>query len=396
MRATAYLFMFSMLAGCVGADGEAVSGEEEGAEELSDNLVSSVTNGDFVIRSVRSGKCIDVASSSTANGAKVQQWDCNGTKAQLFSLRSVGGDVYQIVNANSGKLLDIRDVSVNAGAALQQWDDANGANQKFQIANLGGTQFSIRAQHSGQFLDVSGGSTNSGAAIVQWSWNNGTNQRWTFDKVGGGSSGGSVAEACTPTIQFENRDAAGKGRIFDQQVPNPTTFAQGATQKVCSILYHASSEVPRVPTLRLIVEDMDGVAYAAGGEVHLSSRYLQDVANGGRDVAAEIRGVIHHEFTHVYQYNDGPGWLVEGLADYVRYKSGNIPLSNRHRGGKYDDAYQTTGFFIAWLDERFPDFGYKLNQTLTRNDGAGWSTRAFQDLTGKDVDTLWREYQSSI
>lgn len=35
--------------------------------------------------SVHSGKCLDISGNSTANGAKVQQWDCNGTTAQLFA-----------------------------------------------------------------------------------------------------------------------------------------------------------------------------------------------------------------------------------------------------------------------------------------------------------------------
>lgn len=34
--------------------------------------------------SLNSGKCLDVSGNSTANGAKVQQWTCNGTTAQYF------------------------------------------------------------------------------------------------------------------------------------------------------------------------------------------------------------------------------------------------------------------------------------------------------------------------
>jgi glucosylceramidase len=34
---------------------------------------------------MNSGKCLDVSGNSTANGAKVQQWDCNGTTAQSFT-----------------------------------------------------------------------------------------------------------------------------------------------------------------------------------------------------------------------------------------------------------------------------------------------------------------------
>jgi hypothetical protein len=33
---------------------------------------------------LNSGKCLDVNANSTANGARVQQWDCNRTTAQLW------------------------------------------------------------------------------------------------------------------------------------------------------------------------------------------------------------------------------------------------------------------------------------------------------------------------
>ena len=35
--------------------------------------------------SMNSGKCLDVSGNSTANGAKVQQWACNGSTAQSFT-----------------------------------------------------------------------------------------------------------------------------------------------------------------------------------------------------------------------------------------------------------------------------------------------------------------------
>jgi hypothetical protein len=211
------------------------------------------------------------------------------------------------------------------------------------------------------------------------------------DSGGGGPS--PFASVCTPTIQFENDSAQGDGKLFDQNHPDPKTFLQSAALKVCEILYHQPSEVPKVPSIKFVVEDMDGVAYTAGHEVHLSSQYLKDYRG---DLKTEISGVVHHEFTHVYQYNDGPGWLIEGMADFVRYRSGLIPPSNRGRGGHYDDAYQTTAFFLVWLDDAHQDFGYQMNQSLTDKDNKEWSTDVFKALAGKDVDTLWSDYQDAI
>jgi len=39
----------------------------------------------FTLISMNSGKCLDVSGNSTLNGAKVQQWDCNGSTAQSFT-----------------------------------------------------------------------------------------------------------------------------------------------------------------------------------------------------------------------------------------------------------------------------------------------------------------------
>ena len=43
-------------------------------------------NGYFRFVARHSGRCLDVPGSSTANGARLQQWDCNGTGAQSFRL----------------------------------------------------------------------------------------------------------------------------------------------------------------------------------------------------------------------------------------------------------------------------------------------------------------------
>jgi Peptidase of plants and bacteria/Ricin-type beta-trefoil lectin domain-like len=396
--------MFLLMAGCAEVDSQGNLIDDEESQSASD-AVSSVAEGDYVFKPAHTGKCLDVSSSSMADGAKVQQWSCNGTSAQTFHVAAVGGGFYKITNTHSGRALDVKDVSYNAGATLQQWGYGGGANQQFQFYSDGAGRFVIAARHTGLVLDVANSSGADGAAILQWPSNGGPNQRWALEPVGGGNGGnggtgnpatGDTDQACTPTIEFHNLDAGGNGALFNQQIQDPTSFAQGITRKVCSVLYHSKGEVRSIPKVKLFIENMDGVAYTVGDETHVSSQYLRNFANSGGNLKQEIYGVVTHEFTHIYQYNDGPGWLIEGMADYTRYQAGLIPISNRHKGGNYDGAYQTTGFFVAWLDQRYSGFGYALNQSLKSNDGKGWSTGVFQSLTGKSVETLWAEYQSSI
>ena len=118
-----------------------------------------------------------------------------------------------------------------------------------------------------------------------------------------------------------------------------------------------------------------------------------------RVVALEIAGVLHFTTSLVYQNNldnTAPGWVVTGIADFVRLRAGYIDPAERSKGGAYDGPYsQTTAFFFDYLATRNPDIVYLLNQRLLPEAGA-WSDDAFVTFMGSDLDTLWEEYQASI
>ncbi|MFJ2395575.1 MULTISPECIES: RICIN domain-containing protein [unclassified Streptomyces] len=82
---------------------------------------------DNTVRSL--GKCMDLTAAGTANGTKVQLYDCNGTGAQVWQRGS--GDT--LVNPVSGKCLDVTDKSTANGARLQIWTCAGGTNQQFHL-----------------------------------------------------------------------------------------------------------------------------------------------------------------------------------------------------------------------------------------------------------------------
>lgn len=150
-------------------------------------IVSSISEGDYVIRSAATSKCIDIAAASTADGAKVQEWDCNGTAAQTFHIAPLGGGYWKIVNVNSGKGLDIKDVSAAPNAVVQQWSYGGGANQQFRFIARGGNQFSIHARHTDMAVDLVWARPDNGTPFVQYPYHGTSNQHFTFDKVGGSS-----------------------------------------------------------------------------------------------------------------------------------------------------------------------------------------------------------------
>jgi chitosanase len=72
---------------------------------------------------------MDVTAASTANGAKIQIYDCNGTAAQKWT---VSGNT--LVNSGSGKCLDATDNSSVNGNQLQIWSCVAGAaNQQWKV-----------------------------------------------------------------------------------------------------------------------------------------------------------------------------------------------------------------------------------------------------------------------
>jgi len=76
------------------------------------------------------GRCLDVAGNSTATGAKLQLWDCNGAGGQNWEMWYEG----VLRNPQSAKCIDSPGGSTANGARMQLWDCNLGAGaQAFQI-----------------------------------------------------------------------------------------------------------------------------------------------------------------------------------------------------------------------------------------------------------------------
>ncbi|MEU8036518.1 ricin-type beta-trefoil lectin domain protein [Streptosporangium sp. NPDC049078] len=122
------------------------------------------------IRGVGSGRCLDVANVSQANGAAVQIWDCNGQNNQRWA--PTGASELRVYG---NKCLDVSNQSTANGAQVQIWDCNGQNNQKWRLNNDG----SITAVGANKCLDVSNNSTANGARLQIWDCNGQGNQRWT-------------------------------------------------------------------------------------------------------------------------------------------------------------------------------------------------------------------------
>jgi hypothetical protein len=144
----------------------------------------------FPLHNYNSDKCLDVPNSSKVNGTHIQQWTCiinsNPSQPQIPPNQAWGfpnaarSGYVTAVNLNSGKCLDVTGRSTANGAVVQQWTCNGGTNQEWKPVLISGPPnvYRLVNLNSGKCLDVTGRSLANGAVIQQWTCNGGTNQEW--------------------------------------------------------------------------------------------------------------------------------------------------------------------------------------------------------------------------
>ncbi|UNO38819.1 RICIN domain-containing protein [Streptomyces sp. MST-110588] len=126
-----------------------------------------------------SGKCLEIENSSKQNGARAQQWDCNGQAGSGWRLQDLGGGAWYIINAHSGKCLEIENSSASNGARAQQWDCKGQKGAKFWLDDRG-SYWWIRPTtgSSDKCLEIENSSMSNGARAQQWDCNGQSGARW--------------------------------------------------------------------------------------------------------------------------------------------------------------------------------------------------------------------------
>jgi hypothetical protein len=106
--------------------------------------------------------------------------------------------------------------------------------------------------------------------------------------------------------------------------------------------------------------------------------------------------MISHEMVHVAQrYPHAPGWLVEGIADYMRYYV-LIPddpgRAFQARGATWHDGYQASAGFLDWAEQGRPGTVTRLNAALR----AGEDGEALlRETVGQPLPQAWTAYIES-
>ncbi|MEU4208437.1 RICIN domain-containing protein [Streptomyces sp. NPDC026206] len=183
----------------------------------------------LIIRSQSSGLVVDVVGGRPDSGQAVTIWQqSDAARNQQFDFVDAGGGRgYKIVARHSGKCLDVAGWSKADGGKIIQWDCHGGANQLWEFVDIGDPKscppgsggcsenavgYLIRSKHSGKCLDAGNADFPSppkqGASLQQWACAGSTgdpfwvNQTWSWE-VGRGHSSAYVEPRTLPPMPPE-------------------------------------------------------------------------------------------------------------------------------------------------------------------------------------------------
>lgn len=204
-----------------------------------------------------------------------------------------------------------------------------------------------------------------------------------------------------PHLSLDSTTNNGYTLIF---VNNDTTFqAEGAAiktrmietfYKVYPVLANTYNKDAAKRVVFYIDRNYNGVAATSGNVVRYKPGWMLKKPT---DI-----DVVTHEVMHIVQAyggGAGPGWLTEGIADYVRAVYGvdnegakwALPKYNNTR--KYTDSYRVTAGFLIWVEKNVnKDLVVNLNERLRKHT---FTNEAWKELTGKTLDELWAAYAAA-
>ncbi len=140
-----------------------------------------------------------------------------------------------------------------------------------------------------------------------------------------------------------------------------------------------------------------GVAATGGNRIECNPAWYRTQLKG------EAIGSIVHELVHVaqqYRRSRPPGWLVEGIPDYIRWylyepESHGADISPRRAAAaRYDGSYRVSANFLNYVIGKYDkELIRELNAAMRegRYDAELWKTR-----TGHTVEELGAEWKASL
>lgn len=147
--------------------------ENKGALEDGTYFINSLVNGNYVA---------DVYNGYTSNGANVQIYKDNGSKAQGWIVTHDESGYVIFKNLGSEKVLDVYGGIAKNSGNVQLYDYNGSYAQKWVVISTDKGFKIVSALDSNYVLDLSGGLAQNGKNIQIYQSNNSNAQRWNFQK----------------------------------------------------------------------------------------------------------------------------------------------------------------------------------------------------------------------
>ena len=193
------------------------------------------------------------------------------------------------------------------------------------------------------------------------------------------------APTAVPKFEIDVTEVADDAKLRDW-ADHSQSLCEDWYPIMCRLL--ATDDWKPPETIRLVVKkDLNIPGATTGATIQVSAKWVGE--------HPDDFGMVIHELTHVIQgYPPGtqPGWLVEGIADYVRYWRFEPEKPHGRVGpqASYRDGYGTTGAFLAWLIHKYDHrIVRRLDDALRHRQ---YDESIFRAATGKDLDALWTEF----
>ncbi|MGW4304277.1 RICIN domain-containing protein [Streptomyces sp. NPDC004376] len=130
------------------------------------------------VQNKHSGKVLAVDNMSTANSARVVQYDNTPTGDHAWQFVDRGDGWFLVRNGHSGKVLGVDGMSTADSAIVVQYEDNGTDDHLWRQVDKGDGWFLLLNRHSGKVLGVSGMSTANSAQVVQFADNGTDDHLW--------------------------------------------------------------------------------------------------------------------------------------------------------------------------------------------------------------------------
>ena len=177
--------------------------------------------------------------------------------------------------------------------------------------------------------------------------------------------------------------------------------------KLVQLLPSKGFEAPKSIVFNCKKPDKQGAApaWAGGAGVTLNANWFM------KNLKGEAGGATVHEMVHLVQhYGDArknnphatknPGWLVEGIADYIRFYLYEPQVHGADIGPKraskvnYDGSYRTTANFLNWVSLKYDrPLVLKLNAACRQG---LYTEDLWKKYTGRTLQELNEEWKADL